>query len=301
MSKANLMLMAAVVLWGITIVPTKWGLETFPPFTLMFLRLVLASLIFLPFAWKRAQERLGTILVPWGRIALLSFTGVAGYFLFNSAGVALTSGVHASIISASLPLFTLLLAAFYLKETITVPQWLGLFMGTLGVLLITVQSDTQHGSSVLGDLLVLASELIWAIYVIQMKRPQGEERLPSELFTALTLFIGGIMILPFAAVETWIYGWSELTLTSLWIVVFLVLGPTIMAYWLWNKGIASTSAARAGIYLNAMPLISVLGSVSLLGEHLTWKTVFGGVLVLVGVFGSERAKRIEQPVAVSTE
>jgi drug/metabolite transporter (DMT)-like permease len=298
---ASLMLMTAVVLWGMTIVPTKWALETIPPFTLMVFRLFAASLIFLPYAWIKARKTLRPVRIPWGRMSILSFTGVAGYFLFNTAGVSLTSGVHASILSAALPLFTLLFAGYYLKEPITSAQWLGLGVGTAGVLMITVQPQALNGHSLWGDLLVLASQLIWAVYVIQMKRPQAEAALPRELFTALTFFIGGVMILPFATAETWLLGWPTLTKKALVCVLLLVFGATILAYWLWNKGLESTTAARAGIYLNTMPLISVLSSVFLLGEGLTWRTVAGGMLVLFGVYWAERRKGMKVQMAVPAE
>jgi drug/metabolite transporter (DMT)-like permease len=298
---ASLKLITAVVLWGMTIVPTKWALETIPPFTLMVMRLFAASLIFLPYAWIKTRKTARSVRIRWGRMSVLSFTGVAGYFLFNSAGVSLTSGVNASIIFAALPLFTLLLAAFYLKERISAAQWFGLALGTTGVVMITVQPQSLNNHSLLGDLLVLASMLVFAIYVIQMKRPQEEAALPSELFTALTIFIGGLMILPFAAVETWLHGWPTLTTKALVSVLLLTFGSTILAYWMWNKGLESTTAAKAGIYLNTMPLISVLSSIFLLGEELTWRTVAGGLFVLFGVYWAERRKELEPQVAVPAE
>lgn len=191
MNRANLMLMGAVVLWGLTVVPMKWTLENVHPFTLMFFRLLVAGLLFLPIAWKRrgsGPSPLSAREIPWKRITLLSFTGVAGYFLMNTYGISLTSGVNSSIISAILPLCTLLLAAFYLRERISLPQWLGLLAGIGGVLLITVQPQSTQQQSIWGDLLVLGSQLIWSIYVVQLKRPKGEERLSSELFTALSFY-----------------------------------------------------------------------------------------------------------------
>lgn len=293
MKKAEVMLMVAVAFWGMTIAPTKWALESIPPLTLIFLRLFLGSLLFLPFAWKVAGG-LQWADVPWKRLASLSFTGVAGYFLLQYVGVSMTSGVHASIISASLPLCTIVLAAVYLKEQITRNQWLGLWLGVAGVLAITVHpgsGDTQ-GSFLMGDLLVLAAHVIWALYVIQLKRPQGEERLPSEMFTALTLVIGGLMVLPFAGAELWYLGMPEVTAKGFWSLVALVLGPTILAYWLWNRGIESVSAGKAGLYLNTMPLISVITSILLLGEALTWRTLIGGLLVIAGVFWAEKKSRL---------
>jgi drug/metabolite transporter (DMT)-like permease len=80
----------------------------------------------------------------------VGFTGVAGYFLLNTYGMSLTSGVNASIISATLPLFTLMLAALYLKERISLSQWTGLLLGIAGVLIITVHSQANQQQSLWG-------------------------------------------------------------------------------------------------------------------------------------------------------
>lgn len=299
MNKAGLMLIIAVLLWGVAVPPTKWAMESFHPFLLTFLRLVIAGGLLLPYAWRSAKRTDLRVSIPWGRMCMLSFTGVAGYFLLGYSGIALTSGVNASIIWASIPLFTLLLASLYLKERISTPQWLGLVVGIIGVLLISLHPDGNAKSSLVGDLLVLGSSFVWAVYVIQMKRPKGEEQLSSEMFTALTLAIGAVMILPFAAVETWTYGLPVITGTALFSIVFLAIGCTIFAYWLWNKGAELASAATAGAYLNALPLVSVICSILLLGESVTWRTFIGGSLVLVGVLWSERKRPSPQQTTIA--
>lgn len=298
------MLIGAVILWGLTVVPMKWALETMHPFTLMFLRLLTAGVLFLPFAWKQQRrERVSdtsnlTAPIPWRRIAMLSFTGVAGYFLMNTYGMSLTSGINASIITATLPLFTLLLAAFYLKERITLPQWIGLLLGIAGVLMITIQSQTNQQQSLWGDLLVLGSQLIWTVYVVQLKRPNGEERLSSELFTALSFILGSLMILPFAIGETWIRGLPAISVKSMLSFLFLVCCCTIMAYWMWNKALESIAASKAGIYLNAIPLFNVCTAILLLNESMSWRTLVGGAMVLGGVLWAERRK--QQTAAAAT-
>ena len=62
-------------------------------------------------------------------MSLLSFTGVAGYFMFTSYGISLTSGLHVSIIDAALPLVTILFSAFFLKEKIQLNYWIGIALG----------------------------------------------------------------------------------------------------------------------------------------------------------------------------
>ncbi|MED4581785.1 DMT family transporter [Brevibacillus choshinensis] len=302
MNRAYVMLIGSVFLWGLTVVPLKWTLETIHPFTLMFLRLLLASLFLLPFAWirrRRSPESLAPI--PWMRIAMLSFTGVAGYFWLNTYGISLTSGVNASIISATLPLFTLLLATFYLKEQIMLTQWMGLTLGIGGVLLITIQPQATGQHSLWGDFLVLASQLIWTVYVVQLKRPRGEEKISSEMFTALSFFLGSLMLLPFAVWEMWHNGLPTVSGKSLLSLLFLVFCCTMLAYLLWNKALETIAAAKAGIYLNAIPLFNVLTAILLLNERMSWRTVLGGIFVLAGVVWAERRKIPRSQVTVKLD
>ncbi|WP_205628952.1 EamA family transporter, partial [Acinetobacter baumannii] len=81
MNKGVIMAVLAITLWGVAIAPTKWALESFHPFTLMFVRLLLAGLIFLPYAWIKWRKERVLYTIPWMRVSLLSFTGVAGYFM----------------------------------------------------------------------------------------------------------------------------------------------------------------------------------------------------------------------------
>ena len=68
-------------------------------------------------------------------MSLLAFTGVAGYFMFTSYGISLTSGLHVSIIDAALPLVTIF-SALFLKEEIRLNYWIGIILGAIGVLLL---------------------------------------------------------------------------------------------------------------------------------------------------------------------
>ncbi|GEN36673.1 DMT family transporter [Aneurinibacillus danicus] len=301
MDKTTALLWIAIILWGVAIAPAKWALESFPPFFLMFLRLLFAGLLFLPYALKKRQKK--NVPIPWKRLSILSFTGVAGYSMLYTFGIALTSGTHVSIIDASIPLFILLLSAFYLKEKIMYIQWIALAIGTLGVLFIslpitniaiTSEASDVNGSSFVGDMLILASAWLFAFYTIQLKRPQAEAALSSEMFTALTLILGALVVCPFALVEMFLYGWSvEVTVKSWWSLCFLVLGSSILAYWCWNTALEKVSGARSGIYLNILPLVSILASVVFLHEKLTGKIILGGIFVLIGVVMAEKASRTQ--------
>ncbi|WP_144616453.1 DMT family transporter [Bacillus cereus] len=289
------MLLMAVILWGTAIAPTKWALESIQPFTLLFIRLLFAGGICLLFSFKQVKRSVIHKQVPWKRMSLLSFTGVAGYFMFTSYGISLTSGLHVSIIDAALPLVTILFSAFFLKEKIQLTYWIGIVLGAAGVLLITIpSSNVDQEVSLIGDTLILLSTFLFAFYTVLLKRPKQEQYLSNKVFTTLTLIIGAVILLPFAMVETFYYGLPKIETWKAGIsVIYLVVGATILAYWFWNRALETVSASVSGLYLNALPLISIVASIILLNESLTWRIVIGGSLVLFGVIWADKRKLID--------
>ncbi|PGD58653.1 hypothetical protein COM41_30060 [Bacillus wiedmannii] len=289
------MLLVAVILWGTAIAPTKWALESIQPFTLLFIRLFLAGGICLLFSFKQLKRSVVHKQVPWKRMSLLSFTGVSGYFMFTSYGISLTSGLHVSIIDAALPLVTILFSAFFLKEKIRLNYWIGIVLGAIGVLLITIPSSNfDQEVSLIGDILILLSTFLFAFYTVLLKRPKQEQYLSNKVFTTLTLIIGAVILLPFAMAETFYYGFPKIeTWKTGFSVIYLVIGATILAYWFWNRALETVSASVSGLYLNALPLISIVASIVLLNESLTRRIVIGGSLVLFGVIWADKRKLID--------
>ena len=289
------MLLVAVILWGTAIAPTKWALESIQPFTLLFIRLFLAGGICLLFSFKQLKRSVVHKQVPWKRMSLLSFTGVSGYFMFTSYGISLTSGLHVSIIDAALPLVTILFSAFFLKEKIRLNYWIGIVLGAIGVLLITIpSSNVDQEVSLKGDILILLSTFLFAFYTVLLKRPKQEQYLSNKVFTTLTLIIGAVILLPFAMAEIFYYGFPKIeTWKTGFSVIYLVIGATILAYWFWNRALETVSASVSGLYLNALPLISIAASIVLLNESLTWRIGIGGSLVLFGVIWADKRKLID--------
>ncbi|CAM4308051.1 DMT family transporter [Bacillus paramycoides] len=286
------MLLVAVILWGTAIAPTKWALESIQPFTLLFIRLFFAGGICMLFSFNQLQKAVVHKHIPWKRMSLLSFTGVAGYFMFTSYGISLTSGLHVSIIDAALPLVTILFSTFFLKEKIQLNYWIGIILGAIGVLFITVPSNNADQEvSLIGDILILLSTFLFAFYTILLKRPKQERHLSNNVFTTLTLIIGMAILLPFAMIETFYYGFPKIDTWKVgFSVMYLVIGATILAYWFWNKALERISASVSGLYLNALPLISIVTSIVLLDESVTWKIIIGGSLVLIGVGWADKQK-----------
>ena len=113
-------------------------------------------------------------------MSLLAFTGVAGYFMFTSYGISLTSGLHVSIIDAALPLVTIFQHSF--EKKIRLNYWIGIILGAIGVLFITIPSKSANQEvSLIGDILILLSTFLFAFYTVLLKRPKQEQYLSNEV------------------------------------------------------------------------------------------------------------------------
>lgn len=183
-------------------------------------------------------------------------------------------------------------SALFLKEEIRLNYWIGIILGAIGVLFITIPSKSANQEvSLIGDILILLSTFLFAFYTVLLKRPKQEQYLSNEVFTTLTLIIGAVILLPFALVEIFYYGLPKVeTWKTVLSVIYLVIGATILAYWFWNKALERVSASVSGLYLNALPLISIITSIILLNESLTWRVIMGASLVLIGVGWADKQK-----------
>ena len=137
-------------------------------------------------------------------MSLLAFTGVAGYFMFTSYGISLTSGLHVSIIDLCITIsYNFFQHSFERENSIELLD--RNYIGCYRVLFITIPSKSANQEvSLIGDILILLSTFLFAFYTVLLKRPKQEQYLSNEVFTTLTLIIGAVILLPFALVEIFI-------------------------------------------------------------------------------------------------
>ena len=114
-------------------------------------------------------------------MSLLAFTGVAGYFMFTSYGISLTSGLHVSIIDLCITISYNSFSALFF-EKIRLNYWIGIILGAIGVLFITIPSKSANQEvSLIGDILILLSTFLFAFYTVLLKRPKQEQYLSNEV------------------------------------------------------------------------------------------------------------------------
>jgi drug/metabolite transporter (DMT)-like permease len=274
--------LAAVLIWGLTFVPSKVAMAEMGPFTLAALRFCLALAILIP-ALSRSDLRAATLrTLPWRTLAALGFTGVALYFGLQNLGLARTSATEAGLISGSVPAVTAALSALVLRERLR-PLRIGGIAGSIaGVAVMILGSSPTGGGSLAGDLLMLAGTLAWAAYTLINKEIGG--KLPETLLLVSTMAFGVVFLAPAAAIEVMATGFGPIS-TATWLsVIFLGFGGSAAAFFCWNAALRRLDASEASTYINLVPLVTVVSAASMLGEQLTVSQVIGGAMVIAGVY-----------------
>ena len=286
--------MAGVSLaFGLSFVATKIALRGFEPLLVAFLRFTGAGAV-LWLSWRlRPRERREPVTrAELGRLALLGFVSLTVYFTFENLGIARTSASAAAILIATIPIFVLVLNAFTLREHNARAVWLGVALSFAGVIaMVELGAGGAGGSSLAGDLLVLAASFSAAVYNLMARRLLITR---SALFvTAYQNLFGALFMAPLAAAEAAVVGVRTPTTAALAAVVYLSLACSAGGYLLLNYGLRFVSAGRVAAFVNVVPVIAVVAAYVVLGERFSAGQAAAAAVVVVGVWITNRRGRAE--------
>ena len=179
-------------------------------------------------------------------------------------GVSLTSPINASIVTTFLPIITMIISAFYLKEPITFKKFLGVIVGGAGAVLIIVSSTQQDGISAAsnnnlkGILLVFLAQLSYAIYFVFFKNFVGKYS-PITLMKWMFLF-ATITYLPFGQSEFMHIDYTVIPFSVYRNITFVVLGSTFFTYLMVPIGQKNLRPTVASMYNNLQPIVATIAA-----------------------------------------
>lgn len=265
-----------------------------PPVGLAFWRWTVALAILLLIARRGLWARRRTLLASWKRLLALGILGVGNFNMFVYVGLRDTSATNALLLQSACPAFIVAIAAATGTARATPRQLAGIALSLLGV--VTILTRGLPGALAAlsfsrGDLWVLAAVLSWAVYTLLLpRRPEGVE--PLALLAAVVA-VGVAWIAPYHALELASGRRMALDGVTAATVLYVAIFASVLAYWLWNEGVARLGPSRAGVFLHLMPAFGSLLAVLLLGESFRAFHAAGLALILAGVFlaGGPAARR----------
>lgn len=281
----------AIGLWGVSFISIKIALRDVSPVTLIVVRFALGALLVGAAAWARGEfRRLRRQDLP--ALALVGLIGIAVQQLLQVTGQETADAGVAAFLASTAPAFTVLLAALLLRETLRPWQIGGILLATVGAITVATNGNwaglLSGNFGAPGNLLVLASAVVWALLTILSKR--AVENRPPLLVTTMMFLFGGLFVTPLFVMQQ---GWRELATVSAtgWMAIaFTSIVCTAGAYLLTTWALKHITASRVALIQNIEPLTAVIVAALLLNEVVTPAMLLGGTAILGGVYLAERIK-----------
>lgn len=280
--KARLVWLILCVIWGSTWLFIKLGLENLPPITFAGIRFVIACGIL--FLVVRARG----LALPdnrrdWG---LLAVTGVLSFCL--NYGLVFWGEQHissglAAVLQATLPAFGLVFAHFHLPgERMTWSKILGVVVGFLGVLVVFSNQLAIAGGKALAGCVALVLSALFAAYSNVLVKAYGR-RMDPAILSGGQMFFGLIPLLligiPLEG-NPFHFHWTPMALVAL---LYLAVVGSVIAFWLYYWLVHHMDVTKTMLIAMVTPVVAVVLGMVVLGEDLSWRTIAGGVMIMVGV------------------
>ncbi|MES0809477.1 DMT family transporter [Roseibium sp. SCPC15] len=285
---AFLMLGLTTLFWGGNTVAGRLAVGEVSPMMVVFLRWVIVAAILLPLRWTRIQTE-WPAMRP--RIVLMVLMAVFGFVGFNTLfyiAATETTAVNLGIIQGSMPILVLIGSVIAFGTKARALQVFGILLTLAGVTIIAAQGSLETLLALAvnpGDGIMLIACVLYSGYTLSLRnRPQ---------VSSLTFFavLSGISVV--ASVPGFLFELS--TQTAQWptlqgwlVVLYIALFPSCLAQIFFMRGVELIGPARAGVFINLVPIFAAALAVSILGEPFEWHHGTALLLVLGGIWLSER-------------
>lgn len=274
-----------VLVWGTTFVATKLLLESFTPIEILFFRFLIGYLSL----WAVSPRFLKTTGLRQELLfAAAGMCGVTLYFLMENIALTYSPASNVGVILAVSPLFTALLAHFFLDgERLSFRFFLGFGAAIAGIVLIAVNGSAVLKTNPRGDLLAVGAAAVWAVYSILMKKI-GQLGYSTIQSTRRVFFYGILLMIPALSLFDFRLGIERLrSPVDLFNILYLGFGASALCFVTWNWSVKVLGAIRTSAYIYAVPVINIAAAVLVLHERITPLAVLGTVLTLAGLLLSE--------------
>jgi drug/metabolite transporter (DMT)-like permease len=277
-------LILAMILWGGSFVALKISYRAYHPMFIMFARLSISSLIFLPFVGGlKKSYRKG----DWKWLVLMALFEPCFYFSFEAEALRMTTPSQAGMICALLPVLVAIPSTLYLKEKISPAMIFGFLLAISGSVWLSLvgKSSVSAPQPLLGNFLEFVAMIFATFYTISVKKLS--ERYSALSLTAIQAFVGTPFFLIRALIAKDAFP-HAFVLGPFLALLFLAFFVSTLAYLCYAYGIQKTSATTSALFINLIPVITLTASLLILKEPITGIQIAASALIMGGVLISQR-------------
>jgi len=288
--QAYFLLTVTTLCWAMNAVLSKFAVGEISPMALVSLRWVLVVILLTVIAWRQLR-RDWPILRK--RAVYILVMGALGYTCFNSLfyiAAHYTTAVNIGILQGSMPVFVVLGAFLAFRSKISTLQMTGVLVTVAGVIIVGSGGSLERLAGFelnTGDLLMLFACSLYAGFTVCLRYKPDVGALSFFAMLALAAFLTS---LPFVFLEISM-GYFQAPTTTGWVVIALVaLFPSFIAQLFFIQGVTIIGPSRAGVFVNLVPVFASIMAVTILSEPFELYQGMALVLVLFGIWLSERGK-----------
>lgn len=284
---AYLLLITTTLLWGGNAVAGQLAIDQISPFLLVTLRWLLVVPLAFIVAWQDLKTEWQEISKRKTYTILMA---VCGFTAFNSLfylASYTTSAINIGIVQGAIPIMVLIMGMVLYQYKLKLYALIGILVTMLGVIIVASSGSFHNLVNLIfakGDILMLIACLFYAFYTNGLrKRPKGK----GMAFFAIMACAAMISSIPLS-----LYEWQAGTIiwpqgASWWLVIYIGLFPSFLAQFCFLKGVDALGPARAGIFVNLVPIFAPLLAVLILDEPFHSYHAIALFLVLLGIFLAE--------------
>lgn len=282
-----------IFFWGISFVAIKVVVSVIPPITMATFRFVISFLILWIFSRLTSHEH----KLPKKAKILSSLAGLWGitiYFIFENFGVNFTTPSQASILIATVPIFTIIIADISRKKMSVFLLYVMSFVSLIGVSIIILSNGFDFKGDVIGDLLVLGAAVSWGMYTLYVEKLSEYDNL---LTTVEMTKWGLIFLIPFSIMELYIRKPNVMNFFKPEIILWLLFLGTLCSgfgYFIWNYAVRTVGSRTTSNFIYLIPVVSVVADTLILRNIPSIWLYIGGGIVMIGVIAGERMGRKEE-------
>lgn len=287
-------IITAHFIWGVSFIVAKLTLQEIPPMSLAFLRFVLTILLLLPFLVTEKER----VKIKRTDLPILALTGILMVTLniaFFYAGLAKTTVTSAAVLTLTIPMFSILLGWWVLKEKIYVANLLGICLGFIGALvvigvpltLLGLQSSSQ---GLVGNLLIILASISWVSGAVISKKVLKSY---STLTVTFAIFLVGLITFFIPALYEYLQNpnwYHQVTYLGISGVLFMAIATSISAYFLFEWSLPKLGIIKADLFQYLEPVIASSLGILILRDELRFSFIIGAILITLGAYWATFAK-----------
>lgn len=281
-------MIVAMFIWGSSFVALKLAFRGYDPMVVIFARMFVASICFLPFL-----VRFRRVSVRPSDLKYMLFMGICEpglYFLFEAKAIQYTTASQAGMITTTLPLIVAAAAALFLGERVTRQTLVGFSVAIAGACWLSMGAEATASAPnpPLGNFYEFLAMICATGYIITLKRLAASY--PPFFLTGIQAGIGTVFYFPLLFLPSTALPSAHPAIPLL-AVIYLGTLVTLGAYGLYNFGLSRIPANQASAYINLIPVFAILLDWLVLGQTLTVGQYLASAMVFAGVFLSQGRKR----------